>query len=405
MFAHSATGEDTARTGHGMHGGLPGRAAAGRLRGGRALRAESVNGRRLSHLLHGNGDLFDAPGRRGGGRPARAARIAVPTALTLLAAGVILGAAWVLPAAASPSVLRPETPQATEIKSLAVSLFVISAVILVSVEAVLLTAILRFRKRPEAEAAQTHGDNMIEALWTLIPAVLVIIIFIMTARTMDSVTLPGGDVNLTVTGHQWWWEVSYPDEGFVTANEIHVPQGREVGIDLESADVIHSFWVPQIGGKTDLVPGRTNHTGFLAATIGDYLGECAEFCGLQHAHMRFRLVVESPADFSAWVKRQQAPAAEPTEAAAVRGKEVFLSLPCGGCHAIRGTSAAGVVGPDLTHMAGRLTIGAGTLDNTPENLRAWLRDPQAVKPGNLMPTPQLDDAQLEDLATYLEGLE
>jgi cytochrome c oxidase subunit 2 len=239
----------------------------------------------------------------------------------------------------------------------------------------------------------------------LIPAVLIIIIFVMTVRTMDSVDLPGGDVNLTVVGHQWWWEVQYPDEGFVTANEIHVPEGREIGIDLQSADVIHSFWVPQIGGKTDLVPGHTNHTGFLAATPGRYLGECAEFCGLQHAHMRFWLVVESPAEFSAWVKRQQGPATEPTDPAAVRGKEIFFSMPCAGCHAIRGTDAAGALGPDLTHLASRLTIGAGTLDNTAENLRRWLRDPQAAKPGNLMPTPKLDESQLEDLAAYLEGLE
>ncbi|MHB0979518.1 MAG: cytochrome c oxidase subunit II [Thermoleophilia bacterium] len=306
---------------------------------------------------------------------------------------------------ASPSILRPETPQAEEIKSLAFSLFVISAIILFGVEAVLLTAIIRYRGRPEEAASQTHGDNMIEALWTLIPAVLIIIIFVMTVRTMDSVDLPGGDVNLKVVGHQWWWEVQYPDEGFVTANEIHVPEGREIGIDLESADVIHSFWVPQIGGKTDLVPGHTNHTGFLAATPGRYLGECAEFCGLQHAHMRFWLVVESPAEFSAWVKRQQGPATEPTDPAAVRGKEIFFSMPCAGCHAIRGTDAAGALGPDLTHLASRPTIGAGTLDNTAENLRRWLRDPQAAKPGNLMPTPKLDESQLEDLAAYLEGLE
>ncbi len=338
--------------------------------------------------------------------PAAAAVLRTARVLTaILPAALVLTASWAAPAAATPSILRPETPQAEEIKSLAVSLFVISAVILFGVEAVLLTAIVRFRKRPEEMAHQTHGDNMIEALWTVIPAILVIIIFIMTARTMDSLDLPGGDVNLTVTGHQWWWEVQYADEGFATANEIHVPEGREIGIDLESADVIHSFWVPQIGGKTDLVPGRTNHTGFLAATPGTYLGECAEFCGLQHAHMRFYLVVESPADFSAWVKQQQQPAAEPTDPVAARGKEIFLSMPCAGCHAIRGTEAAGTLGPDLTHVGGRLSLAAGTLDNTRENLVLWLRDPQAAKPGNLMPTPQLDDSQLGDLAAYLEGLE
>ena len=178
-----------------------------------------------------------------------------------------------------------------------------------------------------------------------------------------------------------------------------------MGIDLTSADVIHSFWVPQIGGKTDLVPGHTNRTGFLAATPGVYLGECAEFCGLQHAHMRFDLVIESGAEFSTWVRRQQQPANDPTTEAAARGRDVFLSSPCVGCHTVRGTTAAGVLAPDLTHVGSRLRLAAGTLENTPENLRRWLEDPQAVKPGNLMPTPALDSGQLDDLAAYLEGLE
>ncbi|MHB1343462.1 MAG: cytochrome c oxidase subunit II [Thermoleophilia bacterium] len=379
---------------------MPGRMTAGRLREDRTTGIGAAGRRGLDRFPHGHGRKGSAT-KRFGAR--RVARIVAPAALA--GAAVLLAVACAAPALAAPSILRPETPQAEQIKSLAVSLFVISAVILFGVEAVLLAAIFRFRGRPEEMARQTHGDNTIEAVWTLIPAILVIIIFIMTARTMDSLDLPGGDVNLKVTGHQWWWEVQYEAEGFATANEIHVPEGREIGIDLESADVIHSFWVPQIGGKTDLVPGHTNHTGFLAATRGTYLGECAEFCGLQHAHMRFYLVVESPIDFSAWVKRQQQPAAEPTDPVAVRGKEVFFSVSCAGCHAIRGTEAAGALGPDLTHVGGRLSLAAGTLDNTRENLVLWLRDPQAAKPGNLMPTPQLEDAQLADLAAYLEGLE
>ena len=189
---------------------------------------------------------------------------------------------------------------------MAIFLFVLSAIILFGVEAVLIYSIVRFRKgRPDSQVQQTRGNNTIEALWTLIPAILIIIIFTMTARTIDSLNLPGGDVELQVVGHQWWWEVGYAAEGFSTANEIHVPQGRQVGIEFTSADVIHSFWVPQIGGKTDLVPGHTNHAGFLAATPGVYLGECAEFCGLQHAHMRFYLVIESAAEFSAWIRRQR----------------------------------------------------------------------------------------------------
>jgi cytochrome c oxidase subunit 2 len=308
-------------------------------------------------------------------------------------------------ATAAPSVLRPATPQAEEIKSLAIYLFVLSAVILLGVEAVLLYSIVRFRNRPEDEVRQTHGNNTIEAVWTLIPVVLIIIIFTMTVRTMDSLELPGGDVELDVVGHQWWWEVRYPEQQFATANEIHVPEGREVAVRLTSADVIHSFWVPQIGGKTDLVPGHVNRTSFLAATPGTYLGECAEFCGLQHARMRFFLIVESAADFSAWITHQQEDATEPANDAAVRGQQVFLTSSCIGCHTVRGTSAAGIVGPDLTHLAGRLSIGAGTLDYSAENLRRWLEDPQEIKPGNLMPTPELDPQALDDLVAYLDGLE
>ena len=178
-----------------------------------------------------------------------------------------------------------------------------------------------------------------------------------------------------------------------------------MGIDLTSADVIHSFWVPQIGGKTDLVPGRTNRAGFLAATPGVYLGECAEFCGLQHARMRFYLVVESAAEFSAWITQQKEPAAEPKSEAAIRGMDVFMSGTCVGCHAIRGTAAAGILGPDLTHVSSRLSLGAGTLENTPEDMRRWLEDPQDAKPGNLMPTPGLDAQALDDLVAYLDGLE
>ncbi len=329
-------------------------------------------------------------------------------ATRLLATAIGIFVLWLaLPtgAAAAPSILRPATPQAEEIKSLAIFLFVLSAIILFGVEAVLLYSIVRFRGRAESQVQQTRGNNTIEALWTLIPTILIIVIFTMTARTIDSLNLPGGDVELQVVGHQWWWEVDYAAEGFSTANEIHVPEGREVGIELTSADVIHSFWVPQIGGKTDLVPGHINRAGFLAATPGVYLGQCAEFCGLQHAHMRFYLVVESAAEFSAWIKHQQEPAKEPTTDAAKRGKDVYLSLPCVGCHSIRGTTSAGTLAPDLTHVSSRLSLAAGTLENTPEDLRRWLEDPQAVKPGNLMPTPALESGQLDDLVSYLEGLQ
>lgn len=311
------------------------------------------------------------------------------------------GAAW----AGAPTFLRPESATAREINSLALVLLAICALVFVVVEGLLVVSIVRFRRRREEDVPQRHGNLTIEVIWTAIPAVLIAIIFIFTVRTMNTLDLPGGDVPLRVTGHQWWWEVQYPQAGVTAANEIHVPAGRSVDVSLASADVIHSFWVPQLGGKTDAVPGHTNRVTFLAATPGLYQGQCAEFCGLQHAHMRFDLVVESPAEFSAWLAHQAEPAAKPTTAAAQRGEQVFLTNPCAGCHAVRGTPAQGALGPDLTHVGGRRMIAAGTLDNTRENLGRWLRDPQAVKPGALMPALPLTDVDLAALVAYLEGLE
>jgi cytochrome c oxidase subunit 2 len=307
--------------------------------------------------------------------------------------------------AGAPTFLRPESTTAREIDSLAIMLLVICALVLVVVEGILVVSIIRFRKRREEDVRQTHGNTTIEVVWTLIPAVLVAIIFAFTVRTMNTLNLPGGDVPLHVTGHQWWWEVRYPQTGVTAAGEIHLPAGRSIDVSLTSADVIHSFWVPQLGGKTDAVPGRTNRVTFLAATPGLYQGECAEFCGLQHAHMRFDLVVESPAAFSAWLAHQSQPAAKPVTSAAQRGEQVFLANPCVGCHTLRGTSAQGTVGPDLTHLASRRMIAAGSVENTRENLDRWVHDPQLIKPGALMPTLPISDADRAALVAYLGGLE
>lgn len=309
--------------------------------------------------------------------------------------------AWAGP----PTFLRPESTTAREINSLAIILLVICVLVLVVVEGLLVVSIIRFRKRREEDVRQIHGSTTIEVVWTLIPAVLVAIILTFTVRTMNTLDLPSGDVPLQVTGHQWWWEVRYPQAGVTAAGEIHLPAGRSIEVSLTSADVIHSFWVPQLGGKTDAVPGHTNRVTFLAATPGLYQGECAEFCGLQHAHMRFDLVVESPAEFSAWLAHQGEPAAKPSTAPAQRGEQVFLANPCGGCHALRGTPSQGTIGPDLTHLASRRMIAAGSIENTRENLDRWLHDPQSVKPGALMPTPGLSDADRAALVAYLEGLE
>ena len=323
-----------------------------------------------------------------------------------LGLGVLLAACLLLAgcAATQPNIFRPGGSAGHDIRTLAIQVLAILSVVLLVVWALLAFVIIRFRKRPESEASQTRGNLRIEIVWTLIPAVIVTVLFVLTVRTTAQLAPPDRGAQFTVTGHQWWWEFGYPAEGFKTANEIHVAVDRPVNADLVSPDVIHSFWVPQMGGKVDMIPGRVNHTRFIPLASGRYLGECAEFCGFQHGQMRFLLIVESAEEFSAWVRAQRRPAAEPQSAAAVAGAEVAATVGCGGCHTIRGTSLKGAVGPDLTHFGSRGGIGAWTLPNTPQNLLSWLQDPQKVKPKCLMPRVPLPPEQLRQLVAYLEEL-
>jgi cytochrome c oxidase subunit II len=221
--------------------------------------------------------------------------------------------------------------------------------------------------------------------------------------------LPGQDaLHVQVTGHQWWWAVHYddprPDRAFDTANEIHIPVGRTVVVSLESADVIHSFWVPNLHGKKDLIPGYTTTLTLRADKAGVYRGPCAEFCGLQHALMALEVVASPPAEYEAWAELQRRPAAEPSDPGAARGKRIFLSGSCMLCHAIDGTPAGARTAPNLTHVASRRTLAAGTLENTPQNLAAWILDPQKVKPGAQMPAHPLEGEDLGALVAYLETL-
>ncbi len=317
--------------------------------------------------------------------------------------------------AAPAAIFRPESAEATAIHDLSIYLLAIAAVVLVGVETTLLVAILRFRNRPEEMAVQTHGNLRLETGWTVATAVAVIVILGMTIKTMGEVTsvpasalpeisaFPGDTVVLRVVGYQWWWKFEYPQSNVVTANEVHIPVGRPIKLQLESGDVIHSFWVPRLGGKTDTVPGQINYSNILATTPGTYEGECAEFCGAQHARMGFKVIAESAAEFSAWIKSQQALAAQPATEAQRAGEQAFQQS-CGGCHSVAGTAAKGTSGPDLTHFGSRLSLGANTLPNTPENLARWIADPQEVKPGNLMPTAKLDGATVDQLVAYLENL-
>jgi cytochrome c oxidase subunit II len=281
-----------------------------------------------------------------------------------------------------------------------------SAIIGVLVFVVLGWILLRFRDRPGGPLPrQIHGHALLEIAWTIAPALVLLIIAIPTIQVIfrtQGVAAPASALTVTVRGWQWWWEFRYPTLDVVTANELHLPVGRPIVLDLEGPDVIHSFWVPQLGGKRDVVPGRVNRIVLTPEKAGEYWGQCAEFCGASHANMQLRVIVEEPAAFDRWVAAQKAPAPEPT-GDAVAGKELFARHACVGCHTIRGV-AAGALGPDLTHFGSRALFGAGLWTTTPDNVAAWIKNPPALKPGSRMPNLGLSDADANALAVYLISL-
>jgi cytochrome c oxidase subunit II len=278
----------------------------------------------------------------------------------------------------------------------------------VAVVAFLAIGLLRRRQAaPDETHATRNGTRIIVWAGILVPAVILLIVFAATARTLRVLATPERAEELTihVIGHQWWWEVIYPQQGFETANELHIPVGRPVQIVLSTQDVIHSFWVPELHGKLDMIPGRTNAYWLQADEPGEYWGECAEFCGIQHAKMAFVVVAEPEAEFTAWLAQQQQPATAPTAALEQEGEQIFLGSTCVQCHAIKGTQATGELGPDLTHLASRRTLGAGALPNNPGSLSGWIANPQHIKPGNLMPASNLTGSELQALLAYLATLE
>ncbi len=323
-------------------------------------------------------------------------------ALLLLLMGSAVGG--LLAGCGSPTMLAPESKDAREIVTLMWILAGICGAIFLLVEGLLIASLVRSRRRPDDEVEQVYGNSRLETAWTVIPAIIVIVLFIVTVRSMVRIQTAEGQLPVRVVGHQWWWAVEYPDSKIATANEIHLPSDRSLDVSLESNDVIHSFWVPQLGGKTDVIPGRVNHTSYTDLKEGRYMGQCAEFCGAQHAHMRFWVVVDPPAVYEAWLRRQQQPAAPPQGTEAQAGARLFAVQPCAGCHTIRGTNAKGNTGPDLTHVGSRISIGAGVLENAPANMERWIRNPQQIKPGTFMPTLNLTDPQIRSLTAYLEGL-
>jgi cytochrome c oxidase subunit 2 len=276
-----------------------------------------------------------------------------------------------------------------------------ATVVFLFVAGMLLLATARGRRRTEEQArgAVAWGEPFILIAGVGVSGVILVGFFVFSLGRMQALADAGRHTKLTVSviGHDWWWEVRYPN-GAVSANEIHIPAGEKVQLALTTDDVIHSFWVPSLGPKTDMIPGQRNSLWLQADEPGTYRGQCAEFCGLQHANMIIKVVADTPADFEAWMARQAEPAG------AAPGQQLFEAQTCAGCHTIRGTQAAGTVGPDLTHFGGRATLGAGVRPNTPENLTRWISDPQSLKAGNTMPPTALGPDQLSELVTYLEGL-
>jgi cytochrome c oxidase subunit II len=304
--------------------------------------------------------------------------------------------------------LAPAGPVADKQAELYTLVFWIAAGVFVLVEGALVFALYRFRRRSADDTPkQIHGNTRLEIAWTIVPALLLAGVAVPTLGTIfDLSGCPGGSEQIEVVGHQWWWEVNYTEHEVTTSNEIHIPTDEPVCITLASDDVIHSFWVPRLAGKQDMVPGRTIELQLVADEPGVYHGECAEYCGLSHGIMLFQVVAEEPADFDAWLANEGADVA----AAPAPDSELETTLQqCLACHAIRGIGepppGVPIKGPDLTHVGSRRTIVAGWLENNPRQLTRWLRDPPAVKPGSLMPDYNLTDEQIEDLVAYLGSLQ
>ena len=325
---------------------------------------------------------------------------------------------WMAAAAALPGervlsptdLFSPASSPAQSIFELSQFVVAISAAIFVVVFGLLAYAVFRFRKRSNddgREPPQVYGSTQIELAWTIIPVLIVLVLFLTTARVIAAVQeppAPPGAIQVTVIGHQFWWEYRYPGLNVVTANELHVPVSDPASptptyLRLLSADTDHSFWVPRLAGKTDLLPNQSNRMWIEPRETGLYLGQCAQYCGTQHAKMLLRVYVHSRADFDRWVREQTQPARVVPNVSV--GRQIFERTACINCHTVAGTAANGRFGPDLTHLMSRDTLAAGAVPNTPENLRQWIHSPDSIKPGSLMPAMGLDRQELEQVTAYL----
>jgi cytochrome c oxidase subunit 2 len=311
------------------------------------------------------------------------------------------------------NIFKPESTPADSIFNLSILVLIITGVIFLIVGSLIVYSITKFRKRRKednSEPPQVYGSNQVETAWTIIPIFIVIILVLASARVIHSVQdapQPPNSVEVTAIGHQFWWEFRYPDLGVVTANELHVPVSNlsrpaPTFLTLLSADTVHSFWIPQLAGKTDLLPNRINRMWIEPHKTGMYLGQCAQYCGRQHAKMLLRVYVDSNERFNEWIQEQKQPAA--TISMAAEGRRIFESTACLNCHAVTGTVATGRFGPDLTHLMSRDTIASGAAENNADQLKIWLRSPDHIKPGSLMPAMNVNEHDLAALTEYLMTL-
>lgn len=314
---------------------------------------------------------------------------------------------------AVPSIFAPASTPANSIYNLSLFVLSITGAIFVTVAGLIAFVIFRYRQHGQddtSEPAQIYGSTQVELAWTVIPVLIVVVLFLTTARMIFAIQdapKPKAALDVTVVGHQFWWEFNYPKLGIHAVNELHVPLSDPQAptptfLKLLSADVIHSFWVPQLSGKTDMIPNNVNQLWIDPHHPGLYVGQCAQFCGVEHAKMLLRVYVDTPEQFEAWVKNQQKLAVSDESVAA--GRHVFETQACMNCHTISGTPATGRFGPDLTHLMSRDTLASGAISNTKENLREWIRHPDTFKEGSLMPAMQLNDQQLDQVTAYLESL-
>jgi len=338
--------------------------------------------------------------------------------LVLLGLGVALLALLSGCANVPHSTVMPKTDAARKIQDLYVLVFWLAAFVFVGTQGGLLYVLWRYRARPGHELPeQTHGNTTLEIGWTIAPAVILVFMAVPTIQTifaLESAPPPSPDGNpplvIEVIGKQWWWEFKYPEsrlasgQPLTTANELVIPTGRTVYLSISSDNVIHSFWVQQLTGKIDAMPNHETRLWFTAEEPGQYFGQCAEYCGIQHAQMRMNVIAMTPTDYQAWVARSTKPAEAVTDIAK-EGQEAFGTNGCAGCHAIEGNpTAVGKTGPDLSHFGSRTTLAAGILQNTPENLAAWIENPQTIKPGNIMQNLNVRPRDVEALVAYLHSL-